>query len=63
MKVYIERNNETKNVMAKNVSELLKKLKLNISTVLVIKNNSLVTESEKLKESDDVRIISVISGG
>ncbi len=63
MKVYIERNSQTKNLKAKNVSDLLNKLSLNPGTVLVIKNNALVTEQEKLKNTDEIRIISVVSGG
>lgn len=63
MKVYIERTNEVKNLKANSVSELLGKLCINPTTVLIVKNNSLVTESAKLKDSDDIKIISVISGG
>ncbi len=63
MKVYLERTNESKEIKASNVSELLKKLSLNPATVLVIKNNTLVTETEKLNEKDEIKIISVVSGG
>ena len=63
MKVYIERTKEEKDVKANNVEELLVKLKLNPTTVLVIKNNNLVTETEKLIDKDKIKIISVVSGG
>lgn len=63
MKVYIERTKENKNVKAKNVLELLKKLNLNPTAVLVIRNDSLITESEKLNDKDEIKIISVVSGG
>lgn len=63
MKVFLERENKNTNLKAKSVSDLLNKLKLNPATVLVIKNNVLVTEQEKLIESDDIKIISVVSGG
>ena len=63
MKVYLERTNESKEIKSSNVSELLKKLSLNPATVLVIKNNTLVTETEKLNEKDEIKIISVVSGG
>lgn len=63
MKVYIERTNEIKNLKADSVSELLKKLNINSTMVLIVKNNSLVAESAKLRDSDEIKIISVISGG
>lgn len=63
MKVYIERTNENKSIKASNVTELLKKLNINPGTVLVIKNNALVPESEKLNDKDEIKIISVVSGG
>jgi len=63
MKVYIERTKENKNVKAKNVIELLEKLNLNPTAVLVIRNNLLITESEKLNDKDEIKIISVVSGG
>lgn len=63
MKVYIEREDKETNIKAKTVKELLKKLNINPITVIVAKNNELVTEDEKLSEKDEVKIISVISGG
>lgn len=63
MKVYIERTNENKNIKASNVTELLEKLNINPGTVLVIKKNTLVPESEKLSDKDEIKIISVVSGG
>lgn len=64
MKLFIERENSTK-VLKFNgpVSKLLKQLKLNPAAVLVARNNTLVAESDTLKDSDDVKILSVISGG
>ena len=62
-KVFIERENRNVNVKAKNVSELLKNLKINKEVVLVVKNNVLVTEDEKLNEDDKIELVSVISGG
>ena len=45
------------------VSDLLAKLNLNPVTVIVSRNNELVLEDEKLNDGDDVKILSVISGG
>ncbi len=63
MKVFIEREDKEKEVKAGTIKELLKKLNINPVTVIVAKNNELVTEDEKLNEKDEIKIISVISGG
>ncbi len=64
MKVYIERQNKTKTVQFKGkVKDLLKKLSINPVVVLVVRNNELLAEDEMLKNTDHVKIISVVSGG
>ncbi|MBI2148847.1 MoaD/ThiS family protein [Candidatus Woesearchaeota archaeon] len=63
MKIYIEKTDEYKEVEASTVKELLEKLKINPTTILVTKNNELVTEEEKLTNKDEIKILSVISGG
>ncbi|MFH1211105.1 MAG: MoaD/ThiS family protein [archaeon] len=63
MKVFIEREDKEIKIKAGTVKELLGKLKINPVTVIVAKNNELVTDDTKLTEKDEVKIISVISGG
>ena len=63
MKVYLERSNEWKEIPSSSVKDMLKTLKLNHTAVLVVKNGQLVTEDAILKEGDEVKILSVISGG
>lgn len=63
MKVYIEQTGKSVNAKASSVAELLKKLKINPVTVLVVKNGTLVTEQEKLSAKDEIKILSVVSGG
>ncbi len=65
MDIFIEKENRKMKLKVKQIKadELLKKLKVNPSTVLVVKNGSLVTESAILKDSDKVRILNVVSGG
>ncbi len=63
MEIYIDKTNEYKEVEANTVKELLTKLKINPTTVIVTKNNELVTEEEKLTNKDKIKILSVISGG
>lgn len=63
MKVFIERANEHREVKAGTVRELLELLEINPTTVIVARNNELVTEDAKLSRRDNVKILSVISGG
>lgn len=63
MKVLIEKINKTINAEAKTVKDLLAKLKLNSTIVIVTRNNEIILESEKLNNDDKIKILSVISGG
>ena len=64
MHVYIEKDNEHKEVVfSGSVDDLLKSLKINPETVLVVKNGEVVTEKEELKDVDKIKILSVVSGG
>ncbi len=64
MHVFIEKENKllelNKSVTGK---ELLAELGINPSTVILVKNNEVVLEDEQLSETDDVKILSVVSGG
>lgn len=62
-KVFIERENETKQVKARNMKEILQKLNINPEEVLTIKNNELVTLDTEVSEKDSIKLLSVISGG
>lgn len=64
--IFVDRNNLSKTLdLDKNsiVSDLLKELNINPVTVIVSRNNELILEDEKLKNNDEIRILSVISGG
>ncbi|MBI2175930.1 MoaD/ThiS family protein [Candidatus Woesearchaeota archaeon] len=64
MKLFIERENKSKTFRFNGtVSKLLRQLKVNPATILVARNKALVTENDKLIDSDEVKILSVISGG
>jgi len=45
------------------VRELLKELNLSPESTLVVRDNEVLTEDEKLRKDDEVRVISAISGG
>lgn len=63
MKVYYDRENKTLEVQAKNVKDMLKKLKIIKNSVIVIVNNEVVTEEYQFKKKDTIKILSVVSGG
>ena len=63
VKVFIERENITRKINANSISSLLKKLKINPEVVLISKNNELVTVKSRLEENDEIKLLSVISGG
>ncbi len=47
----------------KSVKELLAQLSINPETVLVLRNNEVLTEEETLNEGEELFLLSVISGG
>lgn len=63
--IFDERKNSTENIdfSGTTVKELLDQLKVNAETVLVTRNNEVLTEEEALQEKDAIEILSVISGG
>ena len=66
LKVFYDRENKEKTIELDNnlsVKDLLKKMNINPVTVIVSKNNNIILEDEKLNDNDDIKIISVISGG
>jgi sulfur carrier protein ThiS len=64
MKVFVEKKNRTKAILFKGtVLILLKKLKINPEEVIVVKNNELVGLDENLVDKDNIKILSVVSGG
>lgn len=63
MKVFIERENKHLELEAKTGEELLSKLNINFEEVILLKNNTVALLEESLSDSDEVKILSVISGG
>ena len=64
MKVTIEREQTTKNITFNGtVQALLQTLQINEETVLVVRNNEVLTQEERLNNEDIIDILSVISGG
>ena len=65
MKVFIEKDSKSVNVKHKKISGkvLLEELNINPSSVILVKNDEVVLEDEILGEKDDIKILSVVSGG
>jgi sulfur carrier protein ThiS len=64
MRIFIEKTNETKEfTFAGTGKDLLTTLNINPETILLVKNNTIVTEDESFEDKDDVKLLSVISGG
>jgi len=64
--VFYDRENKEKTIELANnssVKDLLAKMKINPVTVIVSKHDNIIPEDEKLKDKDNIRLISVISGG
>ena len=64
VKVFIEK--ERKNIEVEfngSVKDLIETVGVNIEEVIVIKNDVLVTEDEFVSEDDNIKLLSVVSGG
>ena len=45
------------------VKDLLKKMNINETTVIVARDDQIILSDSPLKENDDIKILSVVSGG
>ena len=61
--VFIEKENKTEKIRAKNAKEAMQVLKINPETVLIVRNNELILPEETLNDKDEIKLLSVISGG
>ena len=61
--VFLEREDKEETVNVNSITEIFEKLNVNKDTVLLVKNNELITEDEPLNENDEIKLLSVISGG
>ncbi|MEK6907329.1 MAG: thiamine biosynthesis protein ThiS [Nanoarchaeota archaeon] len=61
--VFIERENKKTNVKARNAKEIMSILNINPETVLLVKNNELILAEDNLNDNDELKLLSVISGG
>jgi len=58
-----DRTNTTIDFNKSTVNDLLNQLNINPETVLVTRNNEVLTEDETLENNNTIEILSVVSGG
>ena len=64
MKVFIEKTDQHKTLKFEGtVAKLLEVLKINPETVLVTKKEEVITEDEIVSNNDEIKLLSIISGG
>lgn len=64
MDVHIDKTNEQKTIEFEGIAkDLLDELDINPEEVIVVKNEKVVPLEEELTNEDDVKILTVISGG
>ncbi|MBS3172115.1 MoaD/ThiS family protein [Candidatus Woesearchaeota archaeon] len=63
IKIFIDKTKETKIIESDNIKGIAKKLNLNLEEFIIVRNNELVSETVKLKDKDEIKFLSVISGG
>ena len=64
--VFIDRENKNTSLELDSnslVADLFKKLNINQVAVIVSRDNELILEEEELNNKDEIKILSVISGG
>ena len=64
MKIFLEKTKEEKTISFNGTcAELLEKLNINSEEVIIVKNNELVSLEEPCEDNDEIRLLSVVSGG
>jgi len=67
MKIYLEKEDKTINFKLLKKKMILKEIldELNISTnsIILVKNDKITLDDSVVEESDDLKILSVVSGG
>ncbi len=64
MKVFLERQEKNLELEFEgSAADLLKELGLNAEEVLIVKNGKLVSKDAHLSGGDEVKLLSVVSGG
>lgn len=63
MKVFIEKEQKTVEIEAKTGIDLVSQLEISPSTVILIRNGEVALLEDELGLDDEIKLLSVISGG
>ena len=65
MKIHIEKEQKELELDFKNktVKELLEQINVNSETVIIVRNNEVLTLDDNVTNKDNIKLLSVISGG
>ena len=66
IRVFVDKENKNKQIELKDnatVSDMLSALNINPVTVIVVKNKEIVMQNEHISIKDEIKILSVVSGG
>jgi sulfur carrier protein len=65
MKVYLEKEQKELELDFKDntVKELLKQININSETVIIVRDNEVLTLDDNIENKDNIKLLSVISGG
>ncbi len=64
MEVFIEKTGERKQISFNGTAKkLLESIGVNYEEVIITRNSEIITLDEEVKESDSIRVLSVVSGG
>lgn len=66
VEIYLEREDKTLNLEIsenKKIKDLLKEMNISISSVIITKNEQVTLEDDIVKNTDKIKILSVVSGG
>ncbi|MBT3395276.1 thiamine biosynthesis protein ThiS [archaeon] len=63
IKVFDEKSKQNIEIEANTIKEISEKLNIGLGEVIIVKNGELVTEKAILKDQDELKFLSVVSGG
>jgi sulfur carrier protein ThiS len=66
VKIYFEKENKTEEYQLdekKTLKDILKEKDISIDSIILVKNNQICLEDESVSNEDEIKILSVVSGG
>lgn len=66
MKIFIEKENKTIEILIKTpttIKKILREHKIPLESVILVKNDKICFEDENVCNNDEIKLLSVVSGG